>query len=396
MCSAIAGVGDGMPQSRTVTVERQRIPLPAVSPGDRRHLQVLRFGAGTARPKAYLHTGLHADENPGMLVMHHLIPKLEAAARTSQLNGQVVLVPVANPIGLGQTLHGRLLGRFEFVTGANFNRGYPDLAAMVQERVSGALGADSDANVDLIRAAMVEALDAMAPIDEAGALRQALLRLACDADICLDLHCDFEAVLHVYLGTPLWPGARDLAAELGSSVTLLAEVSGGHPFDEAVGGVWWALARRFPDHPIPPACVSATIELRGETDIDDDTAARDAGALYRYLCRRGVIDDDPGPLPGLSRDATPLEGVDMIRADRPGVVVYHRAPGDSVEQGECVAEIVDPLEPDPARSRSRLSSRTTGTLFARHNRRFACPGQIVCKVAGPEPLTERKGKLLSD
>ena len=33
---------------------------------------VLRFGTPGARPKAYLQAGLHADELPGMLVLHKL------------------------------------------------------------------------------------------------------------------------------------------------------------------------------------------------------------------------------------------------------------------------------------------------------------------------------------
>ena len=67
-------------------------------------------------------------------------------------------------------------------------------------------------------------------------------RLAHDADLVLDLHADNQAVMHLYTGTPLWPEVRDLAAELGARAVLLAEVSGGNPFDEACSGPWWALA----------------------------------------------------------------------------------------------------------------------------------------------------------
>ncbi|MFX8335598.1 hypothetical protein ABTL52_20315, partial [Acinetobacter baumannii] len=80
-------------------------------------------------------------------------------------------------------------------------------------------------------------------------------------------------------------------------VTLLAEISGGNPFDEAVSGPWWALAKRFPDHPIPPACFAATVELRGAKLVEDALAASDAAGLHRFLQRRGVIAGDPGPLP---------------------------------------------------------------------------------------------------
>ena len=114
--------------------------------------------------------------------------------------------------------------------------------------LAGRLGPDAAANVAAIRAAMARRARRDAePQGEIAALRHALLGLAHDADLVLDLHADNQAVLHLYLGTPLWPDAADLAAELGARAVLLAEVSGGNPFDEACSGPWWALARRFPD-----------------------------------------------------------------------------------------------------------------------------------------------------
>ena len=59
----------------------------------------------------------------------------------------------------------------------------------------------------------------------------------------------------------------DLAADLQSECTLLDSISGGNPFDEACSSIWAQLADRFPDYPIPMACQSATIELRGELDV---------------------------------------------------------------------------------------------------------------------------------
>lgn len=83
---------------------RDRIPLPPIAPGTRRELTVLRFGSPGARPKAYLQAGLHADELPGMLILAILAEMLaEAEARGEiggDIGGEIILVPVANPIGL--------------------------------------------------------------------------------------------------------------------------------------------------------------------------------------------------------------------------------------------------------------------------------------------------------
>ena len=47
------------------------------------------------------------------------------------LNGVIELVPVANPLGLGQLLQGNHQGRFEAGSGKNFNRDFVELSAPV-------------------------------------------------------------------------------------------------------------------------------------------------------------------------------------------------------------------------------------------------------------------------
>ena len=372
------------------------LPLPARSPLAERHLQVLRFGRAGARPRAYLQASLHADETPAMLVLNHLAERLRLADRDGAVRGEVVVVPIANPIGLAQTVGGRLLGRYALDDAGNFNRHYPDLLEPSAERVAGRLGDDAATNVALVRAALVDSLAGIPAHDEVAVLRHTLLGLALEADFALDLHCDDEALVHLFLGTSLWPAARDLAARCGAAATLLADVSGGNPFDEAVGGPWWGLAARFPDRPLPPACLSATIELRGDRDVDEDMAATDADGLFRFLQGRGVLDGDPGPVPALRREAAPLAAAEFVRSPCVGVVCWHRAPGDEVRHGDLLCTVVDPAERDFSTARHAVHAGTDGLLFARRAQRMTAPGEVLAKIAGSTVLPERsRGPLLT-
>ena len=375
-----------------MTRETEKITLPVFSAGTTRHLLIHRWGKGL-NGKAYIQASLHADEIPGLLVAHHLIRLLEEADIQGQITGEIVVVPFANPIGLNQHVFDMHMGRHFLETGENFNRAWPDLAAGVSGRVASSLTDNAQTNVALIRDAIRAEIAALTPLREDEALKKSLLAEAADSDIVLDLHCDSDSVMHLYLGSPLWPDARDIAAELGSHVQLLAEVSGGNPFDEACGGIWWALANRYPDHPIPPACLSATVELRGESDVADEYAAKDASALFRILQRRGFISGDPGPLPQLLQDATPLDGVDTIEAEAPGVFACRVKAGDVVEKGALLGEIV-PLD-DPTAERIPVITRTAGVVYGMRRHRFVRPGQVIIKIAGPEPLAWRKGDLLN-
>ncbi len=374
----------------------ERIALMAESPGTEQFLTVFRYGNPENRPKVYLQAALHADEIPGMLVLHHLCAMLDAAEDRGDIAGDITVVPSANPIGLAQHVAGRHLGRYDLPSGINFNRGYADLTDKVADRVGNDLCDDVQANTAMIRAALDQALAEIMPTSAFAQLQHTLLRLASGADIALDLHCDYEALNYFFLGGKLWPAAADLAADLGAEAVLLAVSSGGEPFDEALSVPWAMLADRFPDKPIPQACLSATLELRGMSDVDDGVARSDAENLYRFLQRRGVIAGDPGPLPAPKCDATPLEAADSLKAPAGGLLVYHKRIGDHVETDEVVAEIVDPLAGDPATARTPVTSRATGRFYSRCRDKLIRPGECVGNVAGTEPLAHRSGDLIED
>ncbi len=373
----------------------ERIPLPSLSPGTRRELTIHRYGQPGARPRAYLHAALHADEPPGLLTLNHLIAKLDDAP--DPIVGEIVIVPIANPIGLSQRLHGYLAGRYDFSGGLNFNRDFPELSEPVAEAVEGKLTDDADANAAVIRAALDDAVAGLPRNSELKALRAALLGLSMTSDIVLDIHCDLEALLHIFASRHHRERAAELGAELGASVVLLEEEAGGNPFDEANAGLWWKLRERLADDRVPLACFAATVELRGQADVSDELAGADAGALYRFLQRNGVIGGDAGPLPKPLCEPTPLEGTDVVKAPSAGIVAYRKQLGDRVERGEVVAEMVDLTAENPATGRTPVTSRASGLLFSRQVQKLLTPGATVCKVAGAEKLAHRKpGSLLED
>ena len=383
--------------------KNERLPLMFSSPGTERYLTLYRYGSPDAGPKAYLQASLHADEVPALLVQHHLIGLLDKAAAAGEITGQIVIVPYANPIGLDQFVNGYHLGRYDMLTGGNYNRSWPQLFDSTAQQLDGKLTADAKTNTDLVRRALrhviderLEALDRHRLGAEVSHLKLLLAREAVDSDLVLDLHCDLEAEMHLFLIPAHWPEAQDIAAELGCRAVLLAEDSGGASFDESFSTPWIRLAARFPDYPIPPACLSGTVELRGRGDVSDELAASDAHALFRILQRRGFVDSDPGALPAPSVEATRLDAVDVIRAPAVGVLTYKVALGDEVRSGDVIAEIVDPAA-EPGSARTPVRSATDGFVLSRHVHHFVTSGMSVAKVVGREPLPHRaEGDLLED
>ena len=368
----------------------ERHPLLSPSVGTQRELLSFHYGAAGSGQKVYLQASLHADELPGMLVLHHLKQLLADAEASGLITGEIVVVPVANPIGLSQTLLRDQLGRFEAGSGENFNRLYPDFFARLADRIETRLGPDAEANKRAIRAAMLESLASEQPDTELASLRHTLASLAVDADVVLDLHCDYEAVLHIYIEEPYLVQAEPLYRYLGAQAVLTARGSGGASFDEAMSGAWWQLAERFAGRfPIPLACLGVTVELRGKTDVSHDLAQADAGQLFAFLQHRGLIRGDVPPMPAAVCEPTPLAGSETLRAPHAGVIAFLKPAGAWIEAGEVVAEVIDPLSDTV----TPVHASVSGRLYARENRRYATRGMDLAKVAGSVPF--RSGYLLT-
>jgi predicted deacylase len=361
-------------------MQTQTHPLISPTLGTARNLTSFHYGPGGGQ-KIYIQSSLHADELPGMLVSWTLRNKLAALEAAGKIKGEVVIVPVANPIGLNQHFLGLHTGRFETGTAQNFNRNFHDLSALVQPVIEARLTDNIDQNRKAIRTAMREALEAIKPETE----------LSYDADVVLDLHCDWEAAMHIYTNPDLWTEVEPLARYLEAKASLLALNSVGNPFDEIHSFCWSDLRGRYGERfPIPNGSVSVTIELRGQRNVSYELAEHDAQGIIEYLTHRGVIDGTAAPMPALEFAATPLAGAEPIVAPISGVLVYRTEVGTWVDAGHEIADIVDPLTDSVV----TLKSSVAGVLYARHLTRFATAGIEFARIAGAKSF--RSGSLLSN
>ncbi len=376
----------------------EHIPLRHSPSGTSRELCVYRFGQPGARPKAYIQAALHADELPGILVAHELRQLLSSAEDAGELIGEVVLVPAANPIGLSQDLFGVHHGRFALADGQNFNRGFADLTKDLKQSL-GQMAALCDTGETaekpdqsgLLRRVLRAASEAevLKSVSDSSALKAQLLALAIDADVVLDLHCDGEAVMHLYTLPSLAARIEPLARLLRADVCLTAQESGEGPFDEACSRPWAVAAAAIPNASLAAACLAATVELRGERDVLPMMAADDAKAIFDFLKVEGVVG---GQSPTLSLHIChqlPLAATEPLIAPVSGVIVYQVALGENVCAGDVVAQLIDPVSGD----KTPVRAGTKGLLFARASSRWATAGKRVGKIAGAEII--RSGKLLS-
>lgn len=364
--------------------------LLAPVPGTARQIHSFHYGPQDGACKIYIQASLHADELPGMLVAWYLKQRLAELENAGRLLGEIVVVPVANPIGLEQVLMDIPLGRYEMESGQNFNRLFVDLSLQVGDDIEDRLNDDPAHNIALVRQSLRAALEAQVAGTQLQSQRLTLQRLACDADMVLDLHCDFESVEHLYTTPEAWKKVEPLSRYLGAQASLLATDSGGQSFDECFTLVWWQLQERFGHHfNLPMGSFSVTLELRGQGDVNHSLASRDCQALINYLIHFGAISGDISIPPQLLYPATPLAAVEPVATPVGGLLVFCTQPGEYVEAGQLIAEVIDPIGDGV----TPIHTLNAGLLYARSLRRMATAGMVIAHVAGTEAY--RSGYLLS-
>ena len=360
-------------------------------------LPVYEFGpqGGT---KVYLQAGMHADEHPGMLVLHHLITALSEAEAQGLLQAHFVILPVVNPLGLAHLSFHTHRGRYHPVNGLNYNRGWPNFAArlIADKQFCNALGQSAEANKALVRKTLARYLDDLPDVTALDRQRELVMRHCYDADMVLDLHCDDIALNHLFIIPQNLPRYQGLADRMGSMATLTAEDSGGGSFDEVWSGLWVALAKALPDVAWPEPVLSVTLEYRGQADVSDALAKDDARNLFDFFCDETLILAAPSCDKVPSVPPSDLAATEIVRVRASGLIAYHIALGDHVTKGQHIADLLSLDGDAPVQERTPLFAGTDGIIFSLLQSKYVWPGTSIAKIAGTTRLESRGSYLLED
>ncbi|GLQ08369.1 succinylglutamate desuccinylase/aspartoacylase [Devosia yakushimensis] len=363
------------------------------TPGTTTSLYWYTAGREDAAVKVHLQAALHADEQPGTMALHHLLPMLAEADAAGTLKARFVIFPSVNPLGLANRSLRHHIGRYDIETGVNYNRRWPDLYPLIADAIAGKLGTDPTANIATIRAAVGAWIAAQKPGSAAQQLRLFVLGSAHDADIVLDLHCDDDSLMHIFTSPELMPGLQDLADWMGVAATLTAEDSGGGSFDEVLPSLYRKARLANPDHPIPNGAETATLEYRGRADSFDALGKVDAEGLFGFFAGRGLIAADV-EAPPAAPPATPFEATEVLRTAAPGLLAYHVALGDRVHKGQPIADLIAMDGPGAFLDRRPILAGTDGFVLSRASAKYVARGAGIAKIVGTEVLPARAGAYL--
>lgn len=274
-------------------------PVKELPNGDKLNLNIFRISSENEGPHVHIQASVHGAEHQGNAVIY----KLMEYFHTHPFNGSITFIPVANPSALNMKVGTWTYGRFNPITGNNWNRNYHDICSLAHEMTGFDLDKFAEENKEReweeIKKEFKKTLfDCYKKLEltiakygpsENGAVNLVLQKLASPSDIMLDLHTGPIACQYLYAAEY----TRTSAAHFDADVTLLIPPEFAGAMDEATFVPWVKLKEAFErtGRTIPLDFEAFTVELGSEEIISFKNAEQECARILNYLHKKGVIDE---------------------------------------------------------------------------------------------------------
>ncbi len=339
-------------------------------------LRIIKYTIDQGRPgpTVYIQSSVHGAELQGNLVIKDLINYL----KDKEVFGKIILIPLANPFGSSQKVGTYTYGRFNPVTGDNWNRNYHDIANQKKEKEIGYINfqefvAENKNTKPLeIKKKFKELLkrdlksyresQEAFGISDNKALFTTLQLIASEADIVLDLHTGPIATRYLYVPKYL----KEKSIDLNFPFSLIIDHEFAGAMDEATFYPWVRLHDELSKNGMEyeNSFESYTIELGSEEIIDSKASAIDTANILNFLKSRLVIKEAP-EIRKIAPVFCHISDYQTYRAKYSGLCEYFVAPGMSFKKGDLLMRIhqFDNLDLEPFKQSHDIIAITDGIVI---------------------------------
>ena len=295
-------------------------------------------------PSVYIQANMHGAEVQGNAVIYQLLELL----RGKNLNGDITLVPYANPVGCNHKNGEYTLGRFDPITGVNWNRMYHFSPEAIAPFAKQHIDAEDAEVAQAFKQLMLDQIEQKLEhnifgITTGQRIAYQLQRLAHQADLVLDLHTGPISSKHLYC--PEYAQASASYFDIPHTILIPNAFDGA--LDEATFCPWWTLQQAFADQGRDINLnqgvfnkESFTVELGSQEQIDLDVAYQDAQSILSYLNYKGVISSTLFMPQLMTRYACYLKDYKAFYSPMGGMVDYLAPFGQPLPAGEPLARIL--------------------------------------------------------
>jgi predicted deacylase len=301
-------------------------------------------------PNVYIQANMHGAEVQGNAVIFQLLELLKSC----QIKANITLVPYANPVACNHKNGEYTLGRFDPITGENWNRMYHFDESLIAPFAKAHIEASDEEISDHFQKLMLDVIEQKLKhniygITTGQRIAYQLQQLAHQADLVLDLHTGPISSKHLYC--PEY--ASKSASYFDIPHTIFIPNSFDGAMDEATFCPWWSLqksfaelGRKFVMGEGVFAKESFTVELGSQEQIDLDVAHQDALGILSYLQYKGVVNSLESndiksfePL-SMTRYACYLKDYKALYSPMGGMVDYLADFGVPLAKGEPLVRIL--------------------------------------------------------
>ena len=306
---------------------------------------------GDPGPHIHIQASVHGAELQGNAVILKLMEEL----KNFKINGSITFIPLCNPYATNQKVGTYTYGRFNPVTGDNWNRNFFDIIVKTNYNVSDFVSDHIETPWTDVKKIFKQKLLELYRQYEQTLKRQErfsdnitinliLQKLASQADGVLDLHTGPTATRYLYSGEY----EQDVAKEMLFKHILVIPNEFGGAMDESCFMPWIHLKNEFArqGREIKLDIESFTLEFGSEETFCMDWAKKDVESILNYLAYKNVINR---PIQSFKEIfLCKLNNYKTIYAHKGALVDYKVRPGDHFKKGDILAKFYSLKKLDPS------------------------------------------------
>ncbi len=365
--------------------EISTVDLFKLASGDVLSLQVYQFCGAHPGKKAYIQANLHGAEIVGNAVIQQLIEQL-TNLDASQLQGEIWLVPVCNPLGVNQRSHFFSTGRFNSYDGKNWNRIFwdyeqetTDLAEFARSQLDLPLETIRHNYLARIKQAWTEELERInlpRSVPLSRQYRYQLQSLCLDADYVIDIHSSSNQAIDYTFGfRERAESIKYLLLEYG----VLMDEYDGDAFDEAFLKPWLALERELANlgQNIHFDIEAWTLELGAGMAMNPSSVAQGVAGIKNYLTQKQMLS---GEIASTEVTLVSKQKINSYYAPTGGMVQSRLPLKTRVEPGEQIYQLLSFNKQKTAPEVISICAETAGIVFDISTNQCVNQGEYVMDI----------------
>ncbi|MBZ8181731.1 succinylglutamate desuccinylase/aspartoacylase family protein [Oscillatoria salina] len=365
--------------------------LLQLASGDRLSLQVYKFIGSKPGKKAYLQSNLHGAEIVGNAVIHQLI-EFFSSLESTQLEGEIWLVPVCNPLSTNQRSHFFASGRYNSYDGKDWNRIFWDYEKETN-RLDSFVSKNITEETEELRYHFLEVIQAafqkqIAKIHQPSSLpyheqyRYILQSLCLDANYALDIHSSSnQAIDYLYCSQSREDSAKYFLLDYG----IVLNEYDGDAFDEAFIKPWLALEKKLAQlgQETRFDLESWTLELGSGMQMERESVDKGFRGIINYLAAKEMLQLAEFPLAETAKHQITLVEKSKIKKYYTfgGGMIQEIVPlGSRVQPGDRLYQLLSFNKQGKVPTAIEICAEATGIVFDVATNKSVNQGEYVLSI----------------